>query len=194
MTVMLDRRCMLGLIGTAALAPKSLLAQEMSRMTAYAFTFGGLNGGEIRLGDYADKLALVVNTASLCGYTNQYSGLEKLYDVYKARGLTVIGVPSNDFGGQEPGGAKEITATVEAFKVDFPMTEKAVVKGPGAHRFYRWAAAERPKETPAWNFHKYLIGRDGRIAAVFPSAIEPEDPRMIAAIERALLAPTSSQG
>jgi len=190
----LDRRRLLGWLGAVAAAPQPLLAQEMSRITAYAFTFGGLNGGEIRLGDYAGKLALVVNTASLCGYTNQYSGLEKLYEAYKARGLTVIGVPSNDFGGQEPGGPKEITATLESFKVDFPMTEKTVVKGPGAHRFYRWAAAERPKETPAWNFHKYLIGRDGRIAAVFPSAVAPEDSQMIAAIERALLVPPSSQG
>lgn len=186
--MIVDRRKMLALFAMTAL-PVPVSAQEFSRMTAYAFSFAGLNGGEVRFADYAGKPVLVVNTASFCGFTNQYEGLEALYERYRDRGLTVIGVPSNDFGGQEPGGAAEITATVQGFKVQFPMTEKAVVKGPSAHRFYKWAAGERPKDVPAWNFHKFLIGRDGRIAAAFPSTIAPEDPQLIAAIEQALAQP-----
>lgn len=186
-----DRRGLLGLLALGLL-PAQALAQEFSRMTAYAFSFAGLNGGEVRLVDYAGKPVLVVNTASFCGYTNQYTALEALYERYRDRGLTVIGVPSNDFGGQEPGGAPEITATVESFKVQFPMTEKSVVKGPSAHRFYRWAASERPKETPAWNFHKFLIGREGHIVAAFASNVAPDDPQIIAAIERELAEPASN--
>lgn len=184
----IDRRHMLILLGAAAL-PTPLAAQEFSRMTAYAFSFAGLNGGEVRFADYAGKPVLVVNTASFCGFTNQYEGLEALYERYRDRGLTVIGVPSNDFGGQEPGSPAEIAATVQGFKVQFPMTEKSVVKGPSAHRFYKWIAGERPKDVPAWNFHKFLIGRDGHIAAAFPSTIAPDDPSVIAAIEQALAAP-----
>lgn len=190
----IDRRRMLALLAVGALpGPWSgLLAQEFSRMTAYAFSFAGLNGGEVRFADYAGKPVLVVNTASFCGFTNQYEGLEALYERYRERGLTVIGVPSNDFGGQEPGGPAEITATVQGFKVQFPMTEKSVVKGPSAHRFYKWAAGERPKDVPAWNFHKFLIGRDGHIAAAFASTVAPDDPAVITAIEQALAAPEPS--
>jgi len=96
-------------------------------------------------------------------------------------------VPSNDFGGQEPGGAADIKATANhVYGVTFPIAEKAVVKGASPHPFYKWAASERPLETPRWNFHKYLIGRDGHIAAVFATDIEPTDPRVIAAIEKEL--------
>ncbi len=153
-------------------------------MTAYAFTFQGLNGGAINLADYAGKPVLVVNTASFCGYTNQFGALAKLAERYREKGLAVIGVPSNDFGAQEPGGPKEIAATAGEYAVKFPLTEKTVVKGSNAHRFYKWAAAERPSETPSWNFHKYLVGRDGHIAAVFSTQTTPDDPKVIAAIER----------
>jgi glutathione peroxidase len=129
---------------------------------------------------------LVVNTASLCGYTPQYSGLESLWTRYRDRGLLVIGVPSNDFGGQEPGGAEEIHKTAHQHGVTFPLTEKVAVKGAAAHPFYRWAAIQRPNETPRWNFHKYLVGRDGTLAAAFASAVEPSDARVIAAIENQL--------
>ena len=130
---------------------------------------------------------LVVNTASLCGYTPQYTGLETLWTRYRDRGLLVLGVPSNDFGGQEPGGAEDIQTTTHKHGVTFPLTEKVAVKGESAHPFYRWAALQRPVETPRWNFHKYLVGKDGTLAGVFPSAVEPTDSRVIAAIEKELL-------
>ena len=157
----------------------------MSRITAYAFSFNGLDGGEIHLANYAGRPILVVNTASLCGYTPQYAGLQKLWTHYRDKGLFVLGVPSNDFGSQEPGGAAEIVKTAQGeFHVTFPLTEKAAVKGKDAHPFYRWAAKERPLEAPRWNFHKYLIGHDGRLVGGFTSAMQPTDPIVIAAIEK----------
>jgi len=183
---MIDRRHWLLGAGTlVALTPRLANAAAMSRITAYAFTFKGLDGGDIALASYAGHPILVVNTASLCGYTPQYTGLQALWTRYRAKGLTVLGVPSNDFGGQEPGGKAEIEKTaVGAFHVTFPLTDKVAVKGAAAHPFYRWAAQERPLEAPRWNFHKYLIGRDGHLKAGFASAMEPTDPRLIAAIEQ----------
>ena len=117
----------------------------MSRVTAYAFTFKGLDGSEILLSSFAGRPILVVNTASLCGYTPQYTGLQALWTQYRSKGLMVLGVPSNDFGGQEPGGKAEIVKTAQDdYHVTFPLTEKVAVKGPAAHPFYRWAALERP--------------------------------------------------
>jgi glutathione peroxidase len=183
---MIDRRRLL--LGAAiALAPRLAQAASMSRVTAYAFTFKGLDGHEILLSSFAGHPILVVNTASLCGYTPQYTGLQALWTQYRGKGLMVLGVPSNDFGGQEPGGKAEIVQTAQGdYHVTFPLTEKATVKGADAHPFYRWAAQERPLEAPRWNFHKYLIGRDGRLAGAFTSAVEPNDPKLIAAIEREL--------
>lgn len=159
----------------------------MSRITAYAFTFKGLDSGEILLSSYAGHPILVVNTASLCGYTPQYTGLQALWTRYRDKGLIVLGVPSNDFGGQEPGGVTEIGKTAhEEYHVTFPLTDKVAVKGANAHPFYKWAALERPLEAPRWNFHKYLIGRDGHLKAGFSSAVEPTDPAVIAAIEKEL--------
>jgi glutathione peroxidase len=189
---MIDRRYLLTLGAAAALVgltPRLALATAMSRLTAYAFTFKGLNGADIQLASYAGHPILVVNTASLCGYTPQYTGLQALWTRYRDKGLVVLGVPSNDFGGQEPGGASEIEKTAQGdYHVTFPLTEKIAVKGQDAHPFYKWAALERPLEAPRWNFHKYLIGRDGRLKAGFTSAVEPSDPRLIAAIEKELAA------
>src|SRR3954469_5657942 len=183
---MIDRREILALLAGFAAMP-ACAQTGMSRMTAYAFSFAALKGGDINLADYAGKPILVVNTASLCGYTPQYAGLQELWKRYGERGLLILGVPSNDFGGQEPGGATEIEHTAHGqYGVSFPLTEKVEVKGSAAHPFYRWAALERPADTPRWNFHKYLIGRDGRIKASFPSATAPNDPRLIAAIESEL--------
>jgi glutathione peroxidase len=159
----------------------------MSRITAYAFSFPALAGGEIRLAEYAGRPLLVVNTASLCGFTPQYAGLQELWTEFHDRGLMVVGVPSNDFGGQEPGGATEIAATAQhQYGVTFPIAAKAVVKGLYAHPFYKWAAEARPRDVPRWNFHKYLIGCDGYIAEVFPETVEPSDTRVKTAIARAL--------
>jgi glutathione peroxidase len=193
-----DRRELLGLLAGACVTPA--LAQvaaptakmqtrspEMTRPTAYAFFFNRLEGGELRLAEHAGKPILVVNTASLCGYTPQYAGLQQLWTRFGDQGLLVIGVPSNDFGGQEPGGVAEIDHTAhQEYGVTFPLAEKVTVRGAAAHPFYRWAAAERPLDVPRWNFHKYVVGRDGHITAAFPAEIEPLDARIVAAIAKEL--------
>ena len=186
---MLNRRTVLttALLAAAASVTRARADGGMSRVSAYAFSFPALSGDDIRLAALTGKPMLVVNTASLCGYTPQYAGLQELWSEFRERGLTVIGVPSNDFGGQEPGGASEISETAHhQYGVTFPITAKAVVVGANAHPFYRWAAEARPKQVPKWNFHKYLIGRDGYIAEVFASAVEPADTRIKTAIARAL--------
>jgi glutathione peroxidase len=188
---MIDRRHILTLAAAAlagAATRASRGAESMSRVTAYAFTFPGLDGGEILLSSHSGQPILVVNTASLCGYTPQYTGLQSLWTRYRAKGLLVLGVPSNDFGGQEPGGTEDIDRTAhEEYHVTFPITAKVAVKGPDAHPFYKWAALERPLEAPRWNFHKYLIARDGRLRAGFTSAMEPTDPKILSAIEHELM-------
>ena len=188
---MLDRRTLISaaLAAIAAVTSnrQSLAQAGMSRITAYAFSFPGLAGGDIRLSEFAGRPMLIVNTASLCGFTPQYAGLQQLWERYRQRGLMIVGVPSNDFGGQEPGGAADITKTAHGeYGVGFPLAAKAQVKGASPHPFYKWAASERPLETPRWNFHKYLIGRDGHIAAVFPTEIEPMDARVIHAVVKEL--------
>lgn len=191
--IMIDRRRVITALAAGAALPltaRSVFAQAaMSRMTAYGFSFQGLKGGNIRLADFAGKPVLVVNTASLCGYTPQYAGLQELWTQFRERGLMIIGVPSNDFGAQEPGGASDIAHTAEqTYHVSFPITVKTNVKGPNAHPFYKWAAAERPADLPNWNFHKYLVGRDGHIAEAFSSRVEPTDTRVVTAVARALTA------
>jgi glutathione peroxidase len=173
--------------GALVFAPSRLLAQTsgISRPTAYAFSFKGLDGGAIRLADYTGKPILIVNVASQCGYTPQYAGLKDLQERFGDK-IAIIGVPSNDFN-QEPGDADEIHATAHGkYGVDFPIAEKAILNGVNAHPFYRWAALERPLDLPRWNFHKYLVGRNGHIAAVFPTRVEPTDARVIEAITKEL--------
>ena len=185
--MLIRRRKMVAILAGCIALPSLARSQDMTRMTAYAFSFAGLDGQEIKLAEHSGAPILVVNTASLCGYTPQYAGLQQLWLRYQARGLLIIGVPSNDFGGQEPGGAAEIAATAQhQYGVTFPIAEKAVVKGPNAHPFYKWAAEARPREVPRWNFHKYLIGRDGYIADIFPESVEPGDTRVKTAIARSL--------
>ena len=140
-----DRRHVLALLAGALATPAFAQAPAMSRITAYAFSFAGLEGGDIRLADHAGKPILVVNTASLCGYTPQYVGLQQLWARYHQRGLMIVGVPSNDFGGQEPGGAADIMKTAhDEYGIGFPLAAKVQVKGPSPHPFYKWAAGERP--------------------------------------------------
>ena len=188
---MIDRRTTVAGVLAAIAAPcltKVAGAQTaMSRITAYSFSFPALDGGTIRLADFAGKPFMVVNTASLCGYTPQYAGLQELWTEFQTRGLIILGVPSNDFGGQEPGGAKEIAETAQQhYGVTFPIAAKTIVTGANAHPFYKWAAEARPKDLPRWNFHKYLIGRDGYIADSFPQSVEPSDTRIKTAIARSL--------
>jgi glutathione peroxidase len=185
---MYDRRKMLALLAATVAAPATpALAQQMSRPTAFAFSFAGLDGRDIRLANHAGKPILIVNTASQCGYTGQFASLQELWKRYRTRGLFIIGVPSNDFGGQEPGGPKEIMQTAnQHYGVTFPLAAKVAVSGENAHPFYKWAALERPGAMPRWNFHKFVIGRDGRMVGSFPAAVDPMDPDIVALIEREL--------
>ena len=135
---------------------------------------------------YEGKVLLVVNTASQCGFTPQYEGLEKLYRRYRDRGLVILGFPSNDFGGQEPGSNKEIAQFCQAnYGVSFPMFSKTAVAGTRAHPFYAMLAA-RTGSRPGWNFHKYLVDRNGERVTAFQTEIEPSDRRLVATLEKLL--------
>ena len=152
-----------------------------------AVSLESIGGGPLPTGNYKGQVVLLVNTASLCGFTGQYRGLEALWRKYKDKGLVVLGVPSNDFGGQEPGSNDEIKRFCEAsFDVTFPLADKQAVIGPDAHPLYRWAAVQTgPLGTPSWNFHKILIGRDGRVIDWF-TAMSGVGPKLDSAIEAAL--------
>lgn len=145
-----------------------------------------LDGKPAPLAAYKGKVTLVVNTASQCGYTPQYAGLQKLHDEMKGKGFSVLGFPSNDFGGQEPGAAEEIATFCQRnYGVTFPMFSKLVTKaGPGQSPIYAYLGATG--DLPGWNFSKYLIGKDGKVKAFFPSKVTPEDPALRKAIEEAL--------
>ncbi len=156
--------------------------------TAHDYAFDTIDGAPLPLSSFKDKVVLVVNTASACGLTPQYDGLETLYSDYKDKGLVVLGVPCNQFAGQEPGTEAEIKAFCETrFKVDFPLTSKVEVKGEGAHPFYKWAkdTLGDPAE-PTWNFHKILVGKNGEAIRAFGPRTEPVDPEITAAIVEAL--------
>jgi glutathione peroxidase len=155
---------------------------------AHQFSFAGLGGGELPLSAWAGKPVLIVNTASYCGYTPQYRDLEALWQSYRGRGLVVLGVPSNDFGAQEPGSAAEIKQFCETtYAVDFPLAGKVKVLGTGAHPFYRWVAAELGEGgAPRWNFHKYLVGPDGALAGTWPSGVRPTDAAVTGEIDKLL--------
>jgi glutathione peroxidase len=138
---------------------------------------------------YGGDVLLVVNTASKCGYTPQYDGLEALHAKYQAQGFAVLGFPSNDFLGQEPGSEKQIAKFCKlTYGVKFPMFEKVHVKGDDATPLYRELAAATG-EAPGWNFHKYLVDRQGNVVASFPSKVKPDDPALVAALEKLLAAP-----
>lgn len=156
--------------------------------SAHEFAFTSIEGDALSLADYAGRPVLVVNTASMCGYTYQYAALQRLWSTYRARGLVVLGVPSNDFGGQEPGSAAEIKTFCEGnFDVDFPLTEKVHVKGSDAHPLFVWLRAQLgPDAGPRWNFHKYLIGADGRALRSWPSPVEPDSTEIRNAVESVL--------
>lgn len=157
---------------------------------AYDFSFTTLIGGEpMPLKQFKNKVILIVNTASNCGFTSQYAGLEILYNTYKEKGLVVIGVPSNDFGKQEPGSNQDIEKFCKInYGVTFPMASKEVVSGDKAHPFYLWAKKTLGFGTaPKWNFHKYLINRKGELIDYFHSTTSPDSDRIKQAIEKTLL-------
>jgi glutathione peroxidase len=161
---------------------------ETGMTSAYDFRFRAIDGGDLPLSNYRGKALLVVNVASQCGLTPQYSGLESLWREHRDKGLIVLGVPANDFGAQEPGTESEIKTFCETnFDVDFPLTAKEHVIGPEAHALYKWVAGELGDAgTPKWNFHKYLFDRDGRIAGNFGSRVTPDAAELDAAIKEAL--------
>ena len=157
-------------------------------LNAHTITFAAIDGKPLPLKDFAGKAVLVVNTASECGFTPQYKDLEALWRRYRGKGLVVLGVPCNDFGGQEPGDEAGIASFCEKnYGVTFPLTRKAAVLGPGAHPFYKAIAAALGQEAlPRWNFHKFLIGRDGALLESFPSKAAPLGTEILAAVEAAL--------
>ncbi len=157
--------------------------------TFHAFEVEGLDGKRRDLADWRGKVVLVVNTASECGYTPQYEGLQKLHEKLSARGFAVLGFPSNDFGGQEPGSAAQIQDFCSTrFHVTFPLFAKVQVKaGAGQAPLFTWLGTAAGK-LPAWNFSKYLIGKDGQVIAFWPSKTTPQDPEVLAAVEKALAA------
>ena len=173
-----------------AVAVVALVAAAPIADTAYKFTMTSIDGKPMPFAQYRGKVLLVVNTASFCGFTPQYEGLEALYEGYRDQGLVLVGVPSGDFKNQEYGSNKEIKQFCESkFGIRFPMTEKAGVVGPNAAPFYKWAEAKLgPDSVPKWNFHKSLVGRDGTRIAYFGSRTTPDDPALKAAIEAALAA------
>jgi len=152
------------------------------------FSARGIDGRDVDLGDFAGQVVLVVNTASKCGFTPQYQGLQQLQDTYADRGFTVLGFPCDQFGHQEPGGESEIASFCERnFGVSFPLFAKVDVNGPDAHPLFAWLRERLgPGAGPRWNFHKYLIGPDGSALAAWPSTVEPEAPELTAAVERLL--------
>lgn len=172
----------------AQAAGQNTAMAEPADSTAHAFSFTAIDGGPMPMHGFAGKAVLVVNTASLCGFTDQYAGLQSLWERYKDGGLVVLGVPSNDFGGQEPGSEEEIKEFCKVnFAVTFPMTEKYSVRGDGAHPFYQWARAKLGGgNAPKWNFHKYLVRPDGTLAGAFPSTTAPQSSKLIKAIESVL--------
>lgn len=173
-------------VAAMLVAPSSRAPAESTQGSAYDYSFKSIDGAPMNLADWRGKVLLVVNTASFCGYTKQYSGLQDLWSKYEDKGLVVVGVPSNDFGGQEPKAEGEIKSFCQgAFGVTFPLTEKQVVTGEAAHPFYVWAA-QAGGGAPAWNFHKYLIGKDGKMLRAFTSRVAPTSPEITEAIEEAL--------
>lgn len=171
----------------AAPAPTPAPAPEKKVTTTSLFDLDArsLDGKPAPLSTYKGKVVLVVNTASQCGYTPQYEGLEKLHEEYAPKGLVVLGVPSNDFGGQEPGTAEEIKKFCSLkFNVKFPMLEKAVTKGAGKSPLYAFLTANNGE--PQWNFHKYLVGKDGQVMKAFKSGVAPDSAELRSAIDAAL--------
>ncbi len=159
--------------------------------TAFDFHLQHLDGSRLSLSDFAGRPIVVVNTASLCGFTPQYGGLQKMWSELGDSGLVILGVPSNDFGRQEPGAAGEINdfCTLN-FRVTFPLSAKTHVRGANADPFFKWLAAEGGFfARPRWNFYKYLIGRDGKLVDWFSSFTDPQSHRFQEAVRNLLKAP-----
>jgi len=152
---------------------------------AYDFNFRDLDGTSINLSEYKGKVIIVINVASQCGFTKQYEDMQNLWEKYQKDGVIMLGIPSNDFGSQEPGSSEDIKNFCESkFGITFPITEKVKVKGEKAHPFYKWAEKNYGSSAvPKWNFHKIIINRDGKIEDTFGSITKPSSKRFIKVIE-----------
>ena len=153
---------------------------------AYDFNFNDLDGSTLSLSEYKGEVIVVVNVASQCGFTSQYEDMQKVWEKYQEKNIVILGVPSNDFGQQEPGSNKEIKDFCESkFGITFPMTEKVSVRGTKAHPFYIWARENFGKSAvPKWNFHKIIIDKNGKIAETFSSLTNPSSKRFIKTLEK----------
>ena len=154
----------------------------------FDYSITSIDGNNLNLNIYRNKVVLLVNVASNCGFTKQYTDLQNLWEVYKNKGLIVLGIPSNQFGGQEPGSNTEIKDFCETnFNINFLMTSKQDVKGDNAHEIYKWAKENHGSSAiPKWNFHKILIGKDGRIIDTYSSLTKPMSKKIINELEKVL--------
>ncbi len=166
---------------------QNILSAKYEKL-AYDFKFNDLDGSSLSLNDFKGKVIVVVNVASQCGFTKQYEDMQKIWEQYQTKGIIMLGVPSNDFGNQEPGNSKEIKNFCEAkFGITFPMTEKVSVKGENAHPFFIWAKENHGKSAiPKWNFHKIIIDKSGKIAETFSSITNPSSKKFIKTLEKLL--------
>ncbi|WP_269584209.1 glutathione peroxidase [Roseibium sp. Sym1] len=176
------------LLLAGAFGAEQAVADDAATTSAHDFTFDMPYGDPLALKDFSGKAVLIVNTATECGFSGQLAGLQQLHETYAGRGLVVLGVPSNDFGGQEPRQDGDIAKFCEAkYGATFPLVAKTSVRGKAAHPFYRWAADTLGTAArPYWNFHKYLIGPDGRIEAWFATSTSPTSKKVTGAIEQIL--------
>jgi glutathione peroxidase len=185
---MLKTMIRLLLVVLLMLPPSIISAETVPKQTAHSFDFISIDGEPLPMKKFSGKAVLLVNTASFCGFTRQYDDLQAVWQRYRDRGLVVLGVPSNDFGNQEPGKESEIKQFCKVnFNVDFPLTSKVHVKGDNAHPLYLWARKELGSAAkPRWNFHKYLISPDGQLVDWFSTPTSPTSKRVLRAIEAQL--------
>jgi glutathione peroxidase len=179
-------RLLLAATTALALGTTAVSGETMSNDSLYSLKATTLSGKPVDLSEFSGRVSLVVNVASQCGFTPQYKGLEALHEEMAARGLVVLGFPSNEFGGQEPGTPEEIqTFCKKNYGVRFPMFSKVVTK-PGPDQSPVYAFLTKGGDVPSWNFCKYLVGRDGKVIAFFPSKVAPESKDLRDAVEAAL--------
>jgi len=162
-------------------------SNSASKKLAYDFSFTDLDGSELKLAEFKNNVIVITNVASKCGFTSQYEDLQTIWEKYQKDGLVVIGVPSNTFN-QEPGSNAEVKNFCEAkFGISFPMTQKENVRGESAHPFYKWASNNYGSKTiPKWNFHKIIVGKNGKVYDTFASMTNPTSNKFIKSIEKAL--------
>ncbi len=180
---------LLALVVATAVAEPQTEGNTMT--TLYEIEAQRITGESVKLAEYKGKVMLIVNTASKCGFTGQYDGLQKLYETYGEKGLVVLGFPSNDFLGQEPGSNEEIQSFCRLnYGVTFPMFAKVAVKGDDAHPLYRFLTSEETNpgfsDKISWNFNKFLVNRDGKVVARFGSRTKPDSKELVDAVEKAL--------